>query len=322
MLPQRIELPTNLQVGSVNAYLFTGPEPILVDAGIGTDACWEALQAGLALHGLTVADLSRVVITHPHVDHYGLAARIVAQSDADVWIAEPGAPWLDPSRALWQQRLAYHERYFLPAVGLPPELIAAAVRGMATINSLADPLPPERVVAFAVDGVVQMGGWPWRVLFTPGHAGTQTCFYQPETRQLLSSDHLMAVTPTPVVENVPGVADARVPALPRFLESLALVEALEVDAVHPGHGRAFGNHRAVIARQRTRIADRKLECLELVRGGADSAVDLLAQMYSHIPLQGRIVALYMLVGYLDLLLADGAVVRETVDGVWRFRATG
>ncbi len=320
MLPQRIELPTNLQVGSVNAYLFTGPEPILVDAGIGTDACWEALQAGMALHGLTVADLSRVVITHPHVDHYGLAARIVAHSDADVWIAEPGAPWLDPSRALWRQRLAYHERYFLPAVGLPPDMIALAVQGMATINALADPVPPERVVAFAVDGVVQMGGRPWQVLFTPGHAGTQTCFYQPETRQLLSADHLLAITPTPVVENVPDVPDKRVPALPRFLESLGLVEALEVDTVHPGHGRAFGDHRAVIARQRARILERKQECLALVRNGVESAVDLLVQMYSHIPLQARIVALYMLIGYLDLLLVEGAVARETVDGVWRFRA--
>ena len=43
MEPIRLELPTDLGVGPVNAYLFTQPEVVLVDAGIKTDACWEAL---------------------------------------------------------------------------------------------------------------------------------------------------------------------------------------------------------------------------------------------------------------------------------------
>ena len=40
------------------------------------------------------ADVARVVITHTHVDHYGLAGRLVAESDATVWVSELGAPWL------------------------------------------------------------------------------------------------------------------------------------------------------------------------------------------------------------------------------------
>lgn len=318
MTPERIELPTNLQVGSVNAYLFTGPEPILVDAGVKTEACWDALLHALAAHNLTVADLSRVVVTHPHVDHFGLAGRIVAQSDADVWIAETGVPWLAPSLALWEQRLVFHAEQFLPAAGVPQEAISTAVHGMRALYDLADPVPPERIHAFAVDGVLQMGGRPWSVIDTPGHASAQTCFYQPETHQLISADHLLAFTPTPVVETMPDAPNERIPALPRFLASLAIVEALEVETVYPGHGRPFGNHRAVIARQRARIEQRTAECLELVRSGVDTAVGLLDQMYSHYPPQARFVALYMLIGYLDLLMAAGSVRRETVDGVWRF----
>ena len=36
---------------------------------------------------LTRRDIARVVITHPHVDHYGLAGRVVAESD---WVIDMG----------------------------------------------------------------------------------------------------------------------------------------------------------------------------------------------------------------------------------------
>ncbi len=49
--------------------------------------------------------------------------------------------------------------------------------------------------------------------------------------------------------------------------------------------------------------------------------DLVEAMYAHHPPGSRLVGLWMLVGYLDLLIAEGAVVERTVDGVWRYAAT-
>ena len=46
--PIRLELPTGFEFGTVNAYLFAEPEPVLVDTGLKTEAGWSALQAGLA----------------------------------------------------------------------------------------------------------------------------------------------------------------------------------------------------------------------------------------------------------------------------------
>ena len=107
MDPIRIELPTGWSMGSVNAYLFTHPEIILVDTGDKAEDAWEALVDGLAAHGVAPRDISRVVITHPHVDHFGSARRIIDESDATVWIFEQGAPWLLESSTLWEQRANY-----------------------------------------------------------------------------------------------------------------------------------------------------------------------------------------------------------------------
>jgi glyoxylase-like metal-dependent hydrolase (beta-lactamase superfamily II) len=308
-------------MGSVNAYLFTHPEVILVDTGVKTDACWEALIEGLALHGVAIRDISRVVVTHPHVDHFGLAGRIVAESDATVWIFDQGAPWLMSLEALWVERVAFYRRDFLPRLGLSPQSEQLVLMGVAELAALADPVPGDRVVAFHAGGALQMGDRSWHIIHTPGHAAAQTVFYQPDTGRLLSADMLLAAAPAPVIEQPPNREGRREPELPLFLRSLDALDALTIETVLPGHGRPFSDPHRVMARQRARIRQRRDECLELIRGGLQTIPQLVEIMYAHQPPAGRLAGLWMLIGYLDLLLADGLVREETVDGVHHYRPT-
>ena len=317
MTPIRIELPFDDTAGSVNAYLFAEPEPVLIDTGVKSEASWEILQASLADHGLSIGDLARVVITHPHVDHFGQAGMIATHSDAEIWIAEQGLPWLLDFRAQWQERLDYYRDALMRPLGLSEETIAIITGYMTQLEHACDLVPAERVVTFPVGGTLPLGGRSWQVIHTPGHASMQTCFYQPETRQFLSADMLLARAPTPMVER-PADGAARVPSLPQFLQSLDLVEALDIDVVYPGHGEPFNAHRQVIQRQRQRIQTRTAECLQLIGAGHDTAAVLLDEMYGAYPMQYRFVGLWMIVGYLDLLKADGLVEERLINGVWRY----
>lgn len=322
MEPIRLELPTGLDVGPVNAYLFPRPEPVLVDTGLKSAESWEALQFGLAAHNLTVMDLSRVIITHPHVDHFGQAGTIAAHSDADVWICELGAPWLRETAVMWQRRIDYFQHEFLRGVGLDSDMAALITAGMTAVSAQRDPIPPERIHTFAADGQLQMGGLAWQVVHTPGHSSAQTCFYQPETRQLISADHLLQTTPTPVVER-PLPHQERIPALPQFIRSLARIAALDIDAVYPGHGRPFGprfrfDHQRVIRKQLDRLQQRQAECLAYIQQGSHTPAALVDKLYAHRPPQLRFAGLWMLIGYLDLLLEDGRIRQETIDGTWHY----
>ena len=305
-------------MGTVNVYLFVDPEPILVDAGIKSEESWEALLEGLAEHGLTVRDLSRVIITHAHVDHDGQAGTIVTHSDADVWISDVGAPWLMGMNERQARRMTYYRDSFLPASGLPAPTNEMIISGLQTMADQRDPIPPERIHTFRIDGILQMGGRPWQVLFTPGHASMQTCFYQHETLQLLSSDMLLAITPVPVVESQPAGMLERVPALPLFMESLDLIEALDVDLVLPGHGRSFRQHRQVIERQRDGILKRKDECIGWIEAGFSTQAALLDKMYAHRSIEFRFAGLWMLVGYLDLLISEGIIEKRTINGIFHY----
>ena len=192
--------------------------------------------------------------------------------------------------------------------------------GMAYTPTLWDAVPAAQVVTFPLDGTLDLGGTPWQVIYAPGHSNTQTCFYQAESRQFLAADMLLAITPTPVIEEPLDGSDERVPGLPQFLDSLALVEELEIDWVYPGHGPIFTEHRALIQRQSERIAQRTEQCYSLIAEGHDTFGALLDAMYGA-NAADRFSALGMLVGYLDLLEADGLIKGRTRDGLLSYRVT-
>ncbi len=317
--PFRIQLPNAHQVAPVNVYLFLEPEPVLVDTGPKSKEDWAALEAGLAAHGLTVADLSRVVITHPHVDHFALAPVIAANSDAAIWISELGYDWLTNPAEMWEKRISYYRDYFLPRTGVSEQMIAMTLQYMAKTAASCAPTPIERVTTFPIGGEIPIGGQNWQVVHMPGHASHQTSFYQPETRHFLAADMLLQTTPTPVVERPPS-GKQHIPGLPQFLDSLDKVEALDIGMVYPGHGEPFVDYRAVTQRQRARILQRKAECLACVQEGCDTAVSLVQQMYANRPPAIQFAGLWMVIGYLDLLIADGLIEPREVDGVLHYIA--
>lgn len=317
--PYRIELPTPFAVGSVNAYLFTKPEPVLVDCGIKSDENWQALETGLAEHGLTIADIKQVVITHAHVDHAGSAKMIADVSGAQVWVSDVAYPWVKDLSVLWPQRVQFMADV-LDKSSIPAPMVEGILDYFRHVQAIWDEVPEEYLVRFPIDGTLEMGGMTWQVVYAPGHANTQTCFYQPETKQFLAADMLLHRTPVPVIEP-PLEGNERVPGLPQFLEMLDKLEGMDIGRVYPGHGEIMDNYREVIANQRARISKRKQQCLELIQGETHTLFDLMNIMYSHYPVQARLSGLGMLVGYLDLLLAEGAVERRLEEG-WRFYATG
>src|SRR5688500_15850004 len=84
---QRISLPIGVHgIESVNAYLLPdGDRLMLVDCGVWhpephDDHGLGALEAGLHQHGYALRDISRIVVTHAHIDHYGLAGRLMEVS--------------------------------------------------------------------------------------------------------------------------------------------------------------------------------------------------------------------------------------------------
>src|ERR1051326_2322220 len=80
----KIVVPTPFYVGPVNVYLVRNDPVTLIDVGPNTEEAFTALRAGVEQLGLRLDMIKRIVISHAHEDHYGLAGRVQQISGAEV----------------------------------------------------------------------------------------------------------------------------------------------------------------------------------------------------------------------------------------------
>src|SRR5271166_4345699 len=90
----RLAIPTPFMVGRVNAYLIEDSPLTLVDSGPNSAKALDELEQALAARGHRIEDIELLVITHQHMDHFGLASILARRSGAEVAALDVLAPFL------------------------------------------------------------------------------------------------------------------------------------------------------------------------------------------------------------------------------------
>lgn len=257
----RLVLPFALD--HVNVYILDdGDAWTVVDTGLSdaaTRAAWTAALA--ALPGSK--PVARVVATHHHVDHVGLAPWFVEQFGAELLMTQREWLW---GRLLstddTPERPAAFARFFRQAGFGEAEAAGIVQQGDAYRRYV---LPLSATYWRLCDGdVLEAGGRSWRLLCCPGHSSEHLCLYDPQGRILLAGDHVLA-TISPNVSVWPSDPDAD--PLAEYLTSLRRVaEEIHPDAlVLPGHGAPFSGLHARIGWLLDHHADRLLSVLDACR---------------------------------------------------------
>ncbi|MCX7682272.1 MAG: MBL fold metallo-hydrolase [Anaerolineae bacterium] len=319
MLPTYLHpfsLPTPFPVGPVNVYLAEGEPLTLVDAGPHYDPARQALEEALAGLGYRVADLQRIVITHAHADHYGLAAELAEVSGAEVLAHAASIPWMSDEEGF--RRLAFYGEVMIWA-GVPQEMLTRLASLRAGTSRYTRPLVPKRTL---VDGdLITLGGEAWTVLHTPGHAGGLICLHQPERRLLLSSDHLLRyISSNPILEP-PGPGEKTWPRrLVEYMAQLNRVAALDLALTLPGHGPPLTDHRALIQERLAFHEQRAAHILDLLRAGPLTAHSLAQALFPTGDIVNYFLALSEVIGHLQWLEVSGRATCYEADGIAYWQA--
>jgi glyoxylase-like metal-dependent hydrolase (beta-lactamase superfamily II) len=259
----------------VNAYLLEDADGsyTLVDCGIYTpesqgDHGWDEVVAALAALSVEPSAINRLIVTHPHIDHYGMSARLLEESAAELWMHEVADEDLElyrnPEATIEKLREMFHQHGVDPA---ELEELTQFEDWRAFVSGVVD------ATRELTDGdTAKIGPREWQVVYTPGHSRAHICLWSPADKILISGDHLLP-TITPHIDFKRGVDDD---PLGDFLDSLATVERLDPALVLPGHGGPFddGADRArVVARHHDRRLGSILQVVRHEPASADTITD-------------------------------------------------
>ena len=271
----RIPLPFRLD--HVNIYLIEdGDGWAVLDTGISNQATrdvWERIVSG----PLAGRRLTRLIVSHFHPDHIGLAGWMCERFEMPLLTSQTGYLGcinisLSPN-AMGEK--PYQDFYRSHGMSLETaQLVATHGNGYLRMVS---PLPPtfRRLVA---GDVIDIGGREFEVLSADGHAPEQLMLYLAEENVFLASDQVLAkITPNVSVWAVEPEGDP----LGLYIRSLRVIEnAIPGDAlVLPGHQLPFyGLHE----RARQLAAHHAERCERIAKAcgeGAKSVADLVPVLF-------------------------------------------
>jgi glyoxylase-like metal-dependent hydrolase (beta-lactamase superfamily II) len=159
--PQLIDLRHLGNERVIAAYLLdTHDGPALFDCGAATTV--RALRAGLRDHGVAVADLRHLLLSHIHFDHAGAAGVLVRENpQLTVHVSEIGAPHLvDPSRLERSARRLYGDTFDAQWGGLvpiPEQNVRATGARVLDFDCFPSPGHASHHVCYLRDGVLFAG---------------------------------------------------------------------------------------------------------------------------------------------------------------------
>ncbi len=312
-----LRMPLPFALNHINLWVLDdGDGWTLVDTGINTPATQE-LWAQLIAGPLSSKPVKRLIVTHFHPDHIGLAGWLVEQHRIPMWIT-PGemdaATFLHTTTDIAGPAASkVYERAGV-AEAIPAAMKVHGGGYRERVYAL-----PRDFIAIDPEQTIAAGGTTWHVVVGEGHSPQMAALYSPERKVLISGDQILpGITPNIGVRNSQPNGNP----LERFISTLARFRALPDDTlVLPSHKLPFYGLHARVDQLIQHHRDRLAEALAACATGA-TAGDVLKVLFKREldPYQFGF-ALGETVAHLNYLLADGSVTHTVrPDGVYIYKA--
>lgn len=294
----------------------------IVDCGIAND---DTRQAWLNIfeHELQGLPVLRVVVTHMHPDHVGLAH----------WLTEH---WSRPGREcrLWMSATDFaaariasisttgfggeRSAAFMASHGLIDASSLEKIRARSNYYPTMVPALPSSYRRLMDGDRIRIGDHLWQCHAGYGHAPEHIALHCPKLNLLISGDMVL-----PRISTNVSVIDLEPEAnpLPLYLRSIEQLKALPQETgVLPSHGKPFRGLHTRIDQLHQHHDDRLTEVMTACTMAPCSAADLLPVLFKRpLDLHQTTFAMGEAIAHLHALWHQGALARSLGDdGIWRF----
>jgi glyoxylase-like metal-dependent hydrolase (beta-lactamase superfamily II) len=286
-----------------------GKDPItLIDTGPKLPGSFELLERQFALAGLEIQKIRRIIVTHGHEDHFGLATRIreAVEHSVECYIHQEDE-WMvsreNYERALWKEGL----EELRALVGMPKEEMAKIAERVSFFRSLSDPI--EQASLMEEGDEFSGEGYRLRVIHTPGHSPGMCCLYEENEKVLFSGDHLIKhITPNPIMAiRRENLRDPNYQSLKAYRESLDKIANLETRWCFPGHGEFITDLGSIIAGYREHHRQRMDLIWNVLKRKSGPIYYLVGDIFPLMPADDLFLAISEIIVHLEVMIDEGRV---------------
>jgi glyoxylase-like metal-dependent hydrolase (beta-lactamase superfamily II) len=312
-----LSIPTPFYVGNVNIYLIREDPVTLIDVGPKTPEAAEALRRGLAEHGVKFADIRRIVLTHAHEDHCGLAKQVRDEAkNAEIYLHK------------WESghlvgRLSRESNRKLMLRSGVPEAVFDEMRGLYDeISLLTDSLTDSDLKPLSDGEELEFDSGAIKILHTPGHTPGSCSFLREANRTLICGDCVLKrITPNPILSPDPVDPDRRFPSLAEYLVSLAKLRELRPTLAYGGHGEPVTDFDEIFNRYVRAIDERQKRVISLIAANGSTAFEVAQTLFPNAANRDvhRFLAISEAVAHLDYAESEGKIAVELNDAVEVYR---
>lgn len=317
----KIFLPLPMRPTIINVYLIDCHGAwVLIDTGMNTPQSLTTLEEAFATVGTRIEDLSVLIGTHHHADHFGTSAEIQRRSRAKVYLHRLEAERVD--RMLGYANISPNDRpesraFFLkhgfPIEQYAPEGMRPGWMGTETYS------PTTRLDKYIDDGdIIAVGDRRFEVIWTPGHSPGHNVIYEPRRKVLIVGDHLLPKI-TPHVGIYP---DSIGNPLGDFIASQHKVQRFDVQLVLPAHGAVYHDHRHRARQLIEHHRYRESEMLDLIKHKPATAFEVAEQVFGseQRPIFHVMAATFETLAHLEFSYHEGRARKLERDGRVLFHA--
>lgn len=318
----RIPTPSGFPgLGDINSYLIfpeqDSDELILIDTGVRSDEAWQALTDGLEKLDYQVEDITKIILTHGHTDHYGQAQKINKISGCELWAHEN--LWLTVERMQPPPERLEIELHFYDLWGVDKDLVEQALARRAGFAKTFEPMEPTHLLK---DGEkIDIAGFDLETIHTPGHCPDEVIYWQAESQVIFSGDHLLPhITPVCLVQMPRIKTDPRPCSLIQYQESLAKVEPYPARVTYPSHGEPILDHRDLINGYNLSTDRRLLKISRILeKNGWMNPMEIGKELFPKAWKEQMVPVMSEILGHCDILADAGHVAVEERAGVINYR---
>ena len=306
---RKIAIPTPYEVGDVNIYLWEEEPLTLIDAGPPTKKAKDTLVASLSKLGYDIKDVKRVILTHSHPDHSGLAP-FLKESGASIALHKDDV-------SLFKNLKSGNILNTCILIGLDKSVAELVAQYYAEMPFSTFSIDVDR---YLNDGDhIHSTGTDFEVIHCPGHSPGSISLYNSDTRCLISGDTLLKeITPNALfsweVQNNRG--------LKLYKSTLNNLLNYDLELVLPGHG---DNLEGKEIKDRIRDIldhheDRGKKIKKILENKKMTIFQISTELFGDLPISEVPLSIFEVSGHLEILVERNLIESTEEAGTLFFSA--